>query len=235
MTSTMQASLREATPDEVAALVKMFRDVRGWTQDTLAALSRLEVRTVQRVERGERSSRDTRRAIAGAFSFEDLDYFSKFQDAPSSEEAEKQRQEFEQTHLILDLEPVDGRGIVSALMDLSGLSAIGHQSLARLSREAQDAFAALLDYARDCMDVVEVASKSEMLGYGDEIQGHVDALNAVGYDLFVARRNAVMRPRSGSGDQGNSLKIEILYLVTTPIGASPGKVAVLKDAEFGWG
>ncbi len=235
MTAATPTSLREATSAEVAQLVRMFREVRGWTQDTLAALSRLEVRTIQRVEKGERSSRDTRRAIAGAFGFEDLDAFSKFQDAPSAEHAEKQRQEFERTHAILDLEPVDGRGIVSALMDLSSVGAIGHQSLAGLSRKAQDAFAALLDYARDCMDVCDVASKTEMLGYGDDIQGHVDALKAAGHNLFVARRKAVMRPRSGAGNGGNSLKMEILYLVTASAGACPSKVAVLKEAEFGLG
>jgi transcriptional regulator with XRE-family HTH domain len=235
MTAATSTNVREATATEVAQLVRMFRDLRGWTQDTLAALSRLEVRTIQRVESGAGSSRDTKRAIAGAFGFEDLDAFSKFQDAPSAEQAEKQRQEFERTHVVLDLESVDGRGIVSALIDVSALAAIGHQSLAGLSREAQDAFAALLDYARDCMDVVEVASKTEMLGYGDELQGHVDALNGAGYDLFLARRKAVVRPKSGPANHAKGLNVEILYLVTAPAGASPGKVAVLKETEFGWG
>ena len=234
MTVTTPTNLRAATPAEVAVLVRMFRELRGWTQDTLAALSGLEVRTIQRVESGERSSKETKRAIARAFDFEDLDAFSKFQEPPSSEEAEKQRQEFERKHLILDLEPVDGRGIVSALMDLSGLGAIGHQSLAGLSREAQDAFAVLLDYTRDCMDVCDVASKTEMLGYGDEIQGHVDTLKAAGHDLFIAHRKAVMRSESASGEQGRSLGMDILYLVTAPAGASPGKVAVLKQAEYGF-
>lgn len=235
MTTTMETNLRPATPAELATLVRMFRDVRGWTQDTLAALTRLEVRTIQRVERGEPSSKDTKRAIAGAFGFEDLDAFSKVQDGPSGEEAERQRQEFERSHLVLNLELVDGRGIVSALMDLGGLGAIGHQSLAGLSREAQDAFAALLDYTRDCMDVCDLAPKSEMLSYGDDIQGHVDTLKTAGHELFMARRRAAMRARSGSGEQGHSLKMEILYLVTAPVGASPGKVAVSKEPELGWG
>jgi len=235
MTVTTPTNLREATPAEVAVLVRMFREIRGWTQDTLAALSGLEVRTIQRVEGGERSSKETKRAIARAFDFEDLDAFSKFQEPPSSKEAEKQRQEFERKHLILDLNPVDGRGIVSALMDLSGLGAIGHQSLAGLSRDAQDAFAVLLDYARDCMDVCDVASKTEMLGYGDEIQAHVDSLKAAGHDLFIAHRKAVMLPKSGSGEQGQNLGMEVLYLITAPVGANPGKVAVSKQAEFSWG
>lgn len=235
MTATMQTNLRQATPPEVATLVRMFREARGWTQDTLAALGRLEVRTIQRVERGESSSKDTKRAIADAFGFEDLDAFTKVQDAPSREQAEKQRQEFERTHLVLDLEPVDGRGIVSALMDLGGLGAIGHQSLVGLTREAQDAFAVLLDYTRDCMDVCDVASKAEMLSYGDDLQTHVDALQTAGYDLHLARRRATMRARSGSVEQGHSLKMEILYLVTVPVGAKPCKVAVLKEAEFGLG
>jgi hypothetical protein len=42
-----------------------------------------------------------------------------------------------------------------------------------------------------------------------------------------------MRPKSGSGEQSNGLKMEILYLVTAPAGASPRKFTVLKEAEFG--
>lgn len=232
MTAASDVRLREATPAEVATLVRMFREVRGWTQDTLAALSRLEVRTIQRVERGERSSRDTKRALAGAFGFEDLDAFSKFQEPPSPEEAEKQRQEFDRKHLILDLEPTNGRKIVSALIDMSGYAAVGYQNLGELARGAQDALAAILDYTRDCMDVCDVASKSEMLTYGDELQAHVDGLKAAGHGLFMARRKAAVR--STGEERGRSLPLEILYLVTAPAGANPTKVAVLKETQSGW-
>jgi hypothetical protein len=40
-------------------------------------LARLNERTIQRVENGEPSTLDTRRALARAFGFEDLDIFEK--------------------------------------------------------------------------------------------------------------------------------------------------------------
>jgi ribosome-binding protein aMBF1 (putative translation factor) len=52
---------------EVARFVRVQREANGWTQDTLAALSRLNVRTIQRVEDGQPSNLDTRRALARAF------------------------------------------------------------------------------------------------------------------------------------------------------------------------
>ena len=223
MSAQDTAELRQATPMEVATVVKMFRKMRGWSQDTLATLARLEVRTVQRVERGERSSLDTKRAICAAFGLEDLDAFSRFEEMPTSSEAEKQRKEFERAHVVLDLVPADGRSIVALLMELSDYGALCHQGLAEMGGEAQDAFAFILDFVRDCMDIRDVASKSDMLGYGDELQRGVDALAAVGQSLFAARRRAGVVARN-SGDQlGAPLPLEILYLVTAPGGSRPGQ------------
>jgi hypothetical protein len=61
-----------------------------------------------------------------------------------------------------------------------------------LSREAQYAFARVLDCVRDYMDVRDVASKAQMLKYGDELQRSVEALAAGGQALFIARRRVTM-------------------------------------------
>lgn len=45
--------------------------MQQWSQDTLSALSKLSIRTIQRVENGEPSNGDTRRALALAFELED--------------------------------------------------------------------------------------------------------------------------------------------------------------------
>lgn len=56
---------RLLTPDELALFVRAFRESRQWSQDQLAEISRLNVRTIQQVEKGEVASFDTRRALAG--------------------------------------------------------------------------------------------------------------------------------------------------------------------------
>jgi transcriptional regulator with XRE-family HTH domain len=47
--------------------VKTLRQSRGWSQEVLAELSGLSVRTIQRVERGEPASQDTITALAHVF------------------------------------------------------------------------------------------------------------------------------------------------------------------------
>lgn len=74
---------RLLTPAELAVLTRMFREVRHWSQEQLAELSGLNVRTIQRIEQAMPASLDTRRAIARAFEFEDIDVFSKPFSIPS--------------------------------------------------------------------------------------------------------------------------------------------------------
>lgn len=54
------------SPQELADMVKLLRGGRNWSQEQLAEISGLTVRTIQRIERGEASNFDTRRALARA-------------------------------------------------------------------------------------------------------------------------------------------------------------------------
>ena len=47
---------------ELADVVRMLREVMHWSQETLAAIANVSVRTVRRVKRGNSSDLDTRRA-----------------------------------------------------------------------------------------------------------------------------------------------------------------------------
>jgi transcriptional regulator with XRE-family HTH domain len=121
------AGPRLLSAHEVAGCVRAFREARHWSQETLAALSRLSVRTVQRVERGEPSDTDTRRALAHAFDADDVDVFNKPYTIPTVEELKAQREQFDRDHVILDLSgPTSGRELVSAFesaaMDSSTLA-----------------------------------------------------------------------------------------------------------------
>ncbi|EOX7330873.1 helix-turn-helix domain-containing protein [Pseudomonas aeruginosa] len=68
---------RLLTPTELAACIKLFREMRQWSQEQLSAISGLNVRTIQRVEQGQVASLDTRRALARAFELEDIDALNK--------------------------------------------------------------------------------------------------------------------------------------------------------------
>ncbi len=52
------------------AKIKRWREERHWSQEHLAALAGLGLRTIQRLENGEQGSQDTLKALAVAFNVE---------------------------------------------------------------------------------------------------------------------------------------------------------------------
>lgn len=50
-----------------AAKIKRWREERHWSQEHLADLAGIGLRTVQRIEKGEPASRETMKALAAAF------------------------------------------------------------------------------------------------------------------------------------------------------------------------
>src|SRR3546814_19409955 len=84
----------------------MFREMRQWSQEQLAAISGLNVRTIQRVEQGLSASLDTRRALARAFEFEDIDALNKPFTIPSEEEFKAEKETFDREHVPLPDTPL---------------------------------------------------------------------------------------------------------------------------------
>jgi transcriptional regulator with XRE-family HTH domain len=212
------------TPAEVGMLVKIYRDAMEWSQETLAELSGVTVRTVQRIEAGQPSSIDSRRALARGFEIPDMDVFCKPMPFPTAEELEEQKAAFDREHLVLDATKADGRKAISLLMDSPGYGAIGPGSTVDLPPPAQDAYAAILDYVRDCMDIADVASRTEMLGYGDFLDELLVPLHSSGYCLCAARRDTSVTNKKWSDPTPMSLSIT--YLIAAPIDAPPSKLVV---------
>ena len=55
-----------------AAKIKRWREERHWSQEHLAELAGIGLRTLQRIEKGEPASKDTLMALAAAFGVEVL-------------------------------------------------------------------------------------------------------------------------------------------------------------------
>lgn len=226
-TSSAHSTERPPTPAEVGLLVRIYREAMGWTQETVAELSGLTVRTVQRVEAGQSSSFDTRRALARAFQISDLDVFSRSIPFPSEEELRKRKIAFDRDHLVLDATVVNGRGVVIMLLDGSGHAAIVPASMVELPRAAQDAFAAILDYARDCMDVADDASRTEMLSYSDGLDEIINELRAAGYCLCAAKRAACVTHPSWAIQ--TPIPLNITYLNAVPVDAHVSRMVVRRS------
>lgn len=219
------------TPAEVGFLVKVYRDSMEWSQETLAELAGVTPRTVQRVEAGEPSSVDTRRALARAFQIPDMDVFLKSNPFPTQEEIEQQKAEFDRKYVLLAATVIDGRGIATMFSGGHAYHAISSGSVVEsLPREAQDTFAAVLDYTRDCMDVADVASNRDMLSYGDGLEELISELRGTGYCVCSAVRHISLTSKSWVDK--TPMPWTLLYLVIAPIKEPPAKIVVPRQVSL---
>ena len=224
------SELRFHDTEKIGRLVKTLRTAYGWTQETLADLSGLQTRTIQRVERGEPTSPDTRRALGRAFAFEDINFFNTLKGIPSDEEIRSQQEAFDRENLLLDARTVDGRQLLTLMQDSPHFLAIGATSAAELPRAAQDAFAVIVDFVRDCIDILDMAPRMEVLGYGDTLDESIAELKNAGFCLCAAFRDTKLTNKSWS-DQ-TPLPCRITYLLAEPKDHPPAKVAVTRKI---WG
>jgi transcriptional regulator with XRE-family HTH domain len=219
------SNLRLLTPAELALCIKIFREMRQWSQEQLAEISRLNVRTIQRVEQGLSASLDTRRALASAFEFDDIDALNKPFSIPSEEEMKVAKIKFDQEHVTLTAIPLTKGKQLAKLAEICQMDL--SESAFELPREADETFAALVDYFRDYRDCVNAYSETQKLEVYDEIQTHIDKLNTLGVSLRYAERK--MQVNWGSGLETKPMKVNMLYLVGFPLGKEPEQFATLKS------
>jgi transcriptional regulator with XRE-family HTH domain len=228
---TVDSAPRPLTPEEIGSLVKIVRTHQGWTQEVLALLSGLQPRTIQRVEQGQPSSIDTRRAIARAFRLDDIDYFNSPKHFPSAAEIQKQKEVFDREHVLLDAQVVNGRQLLTLMQDNPGFGALSLGSTTDLSRAAQDAFAFIADFVRDCLDIFDVASQTEILGYGDDLDDLIAELGKCGFCLCAAFRQTSLAVVGT--EKPKPLPCKITYLLAAPKDQPATKVAVARKISGG--
>lgn len=218
---------RMLTPEELGMLVKVFREMRQWSQDQLGAISGLSVRTVQRVETGNPSGLDTRRALARAFELEDIDAFNKPYAIPTDEEIKAAKEKFEQENITLPAIPLTGKelaGLVeTTTMDLSAPAF-------ELTREADEKFAELIDYFREYRDCADLYSEHDKFGVYDDLQGRIDELRTLGVSLCYATRKLVVK----GAPQAEPWPTTALYVVAFPVGKEPSEFATPRAVGVGW-
>lgn len=214
--------------EDLAFIVRELRDSRGWSQDTLSALSKLSLRTIQRVENGESSSGDTRRALALAFELSDADVFNKAWNIPSSEQIQAEVERIKREHVTLPSH-IAGRGqeLVRLIEEADMNSS---SSAVELGGVAAEAFAGLVDYLRDHSVCADCMSETEKLKSFEDVQGYLDTLSNEGFSVTYARRDTKLLSKS-CPDQ-TPLEVTIVYLVAHPKGREPKVVLVPRKVRF---
>lgn len=168
MVETDQNPPRLLTPIEFGLLVLITRNSRKWSQETLAELSRLSVRTIQRIEGGEPASTETKRALASAFGCEDIDQFDKPTKILTSEEMERAQKEIDAKYLRLKAE------VVVSGRQLATLAAQMNANLftcdAKIKGQAEVDLAILMDYLRDYGESHDLYNEVDKLSIYEELQ-----------------------------------------------------------------
>ncbi len=100
-----------------------------------------------------------------------------------------------------------------------------------MSREAEEEFAALVDYLRDYRDCADMYCESQKFEVYDAMQVHIDALNKLGVSLRYAIRKLVLK--FGSDHETKPMPTSALYVVAYPLGKEPKEFATPRSARIG--
>lgn len=219
---------RLLAPDELAMLIKIWREMRQWSQETLAEIAGVNVRTIQRTESGKPASLHTLRAIAQAFGFEDIDLLSKPMHIPTEDEQAAAKAEFEKKNLTLQAFPLsNGRQLARLVQDSWG--GITEPAF-DLQLDAAETFAEMADYVSDYRDCVEHYSEAAKIEVYRELEEYMDRLKAQGVGMRYASRDVEVRLGT---DNSESLAVKILYLVGFPVGKEPQQFATPRAWKIG--
>lgn len=224
-----EANVRLFSPEELATFVAMYRQSLGWSQETLAEISGLTARTIQRVEKGETSSTDTRRALARAFQIEDIDAFNKPHPFKSHEQIKKEAEEFQRKHMTLP---------VSVATDGKQLADLAENAQMRCFQQPDGVGPSIAELAANIFDSMsDYGEVSDCYSHTDKLKVHADfgeqieQLRGLGYSIcFALRRTSI----SGKDWVDRTpMAVGIAYAFVVKKGEEPKLVAVPKALQSG--
>jgi transcriptional regulator with XRE-family HTH domain len=224
--------------DTIAKSVRLFRDLRSWSQQHLAEAADVSVRTVQRAEQGLSVSAESLLAIAGALDVEvdalraDLDasLLSKIKNDlgialehfADPEVLKEKLGEFRSKHEFIPLSEV------KMAADLSGLAEADALHFQCIPREdlVQDLAAPLEQDLRDLIDAINEMDCVARRGALKDCFAHVERLRSPAAVVLTGmRRSRLSFPEM----TGPSMPFSTLYVVVAPSDACPVHLAVPKN------
>lgn len=226
--TTTTSNPRLLTDHELGIIIAFHRELKGWTQETLAELAALSVRTIQRIEGGFGASNATRRALANGLDIADLDFFNKPMNIPTPEDLQRQKEEFERKYVKLKAHRLStGKQLVDLAYEVSArlfTADAGH------NEEVDLVVAELADLFSDFCDIKEDYSSVERLSMAREFQVKIDLLTSLGVGLcYGLRRTKVKWPSEDS----RSLEVGIAYVLAKPINDLPDEMMVVRAIRVG--
>jgi transcriptional regulator with XRE-family HTH domain len=221
--------MRALTPQELASIVSTERQNRGWTQATLGEVSGLTERTIQRVEGGEPSSLDTRRALARAFEWEDIDVFRKPWRIPNAERLQKEQERFERETVPLSIVRFTSGRQARELADET--QALAFSAVAELCASAETIWASFEDYIKDYDLAHDCYSAADRLQVNEALQHMLDDLAALGITVGGGTRSVKVSFPLAS-PEAPPLRFIVGYFVSCPEKAFPTSIRVPRSGPI---
>lgn len=222
--------LRVPTSNDLALIMKGLRDQKKWSQATLAEISGVTERTIQRVENGEPSSVDTRRALARAFKFDDIDTFEKPCPFPNDEKIKAANAELERTTVLIPLVKIDDGRTLRTMVE--GTSSYAMEEIGELSEQARESFAAVVDYLSDYNDIRDNYSMSQRLEVDRDIDALIKTISAENAVIGTGLRHAKIRTKNEAPGL-EPMDWTNIYFVLCRGDALPTSIRVPKALKFG--
>lgn len=217
------AEKRVLSKSELGLVIKHLRELRQWSQETLAQLAHTTDRTIQRIEAGSRTSVHTLRALAGAFDFQDIDAFTKPMAIPTDEQLQAACEQFEKDYVVNKAHKPESGRCLAKLAEESVGDYI--EPACALSQDQALTFAELTDHLRDYRECAEHYSSTGRLEVYEELQRLLDRLGKQGVTLRYATRS--LREAGGQDHPlGRLTDGNVLYLMGFLDGEAPDELAL---------
>lgn len=228
MIDTNIVEMRALTPAELAKIITNSREQRQWSQEILAELAKVSVRTVQRVEKGAPSDLDTRRALAVALEWEDIDVFNKSWPFPNEEKIKEEEKRLNETTTLVTLEAgLSGRKLRTLI---EGTQAMSIHEYTELNIEASVVFAELQDYMRDYLDIYSDLSAVDKIDIDRAFQSIIDKLREMDIEIGAGTRQ--MNVTSDNWEDKTPLKFLVVHVVVSSSSVFPSSIRLPKQSQF---
>ncbi len=200
--------------------VRCIRQAQHMSQDALAAVSGVDIRTIQRMEAGNIVNVTTRRCIARGLGYENPDAFDDpefglevhglLEGMHAIQQKAFERQNPDRVRV--KAERVLNGEALGRFADAA--NAVSLNADDGISQEAKEVAAALFDYVRDLIDVRDDASFSDKLGFNEYLGTMLRELEGFGTVTYSAFRSVKMTGENWTDK--TPLQLTIGYLTVVP-------------------
>lgn len=221
---------RVLSAEDLGPIVKLLREQKQWTQATLAELSGLTDRTVQRVEKGESAGRDARCAIARGFGFDDIEVFNKPFPVLNEEKYKKHLANLESSTVVVDIVHAQTAHVARTMIE--GAESSANDYIGETSPVAREAFAALVDNLRDYNDIRDCYGESQRLEFDASLQEFLDQVEKQGCAVGVGKRHAMVQ-FANDPPGSRAMSWTNIFFILAPEDQLPTKIRVPKVPSLG--